>query len=70
MNIEKIYKLLKNKTKLIAIKLNPELVTLLDKTIQEDDELKNRNDFIERSIIKYLNEKGCFLNKSNTATHG
>lgn len=61
MNIEKIHKLLKNKTKLIGIKLNPEIVTLLDKTIERDEELKNRNDFIERSIMKYLNEKGCFL---------
>jgi metal-responsive CopG/Arc/MetJ family transcriptional regulator len=58
MNTEKLYKLLRNKTQLITIKLNPDLVDLLNKTINKDDEFKSRNEFFERSILRYLEEKG------------
>jgi metal-responsive CopG/Arc/MetJ family transcriptional regulator len=58
MNTEKLYKLLRNKTQLITIKLNPDLVDLLNKTINKDDEFKSRNEFFERSVLRYLEEKG------------
>lgn len=40
MYTEKLYKLLRNKTQLISIKLNPDLVALLNKTINKDEEFK------------------------------
>ena len=57
MNTEKLYKLLRNRTQLILIKLNPDLVALLNKTINKDDEFKSRNEFFERSVLRYLEEK-------------
>ncbi len=58
MDIEKVQKLLKGKTKIISIKINPDLVALLDKTINEDKALVSRNEFFERCILKYLSDKG------------
>ncbi len=41
-----------------CIKLNPDLVALLNKTINKDEEFKSRNEFFERSVLRYLEEKG------------
>ncbi len=58
MDIDKIRKMLKNKTKVITVKLNPDLVALLDKTIEADEDLDSRNEFFEKSILEYLSNKG------------
>ncbi|WP_457642356.1 ribbon-helix-helix domain-containing protein [Persephonella sp.] len=58
MSIEKLAKFFRNKTKIISIKLNPELLKLLDETLKEDKEYSSRNEFFERCILKYLEEKG------------
>jgi metal-responsive CopG/Arc/MetJ family transcriptional regulator len=51
-------KLLRDRTKVVSVKLNPELVKLLDETLKEDRDFKSRNEFFERCVLKYLEEKG------------
>ena len=58
MRSEKLAKLLRNRTKVVSVKLNPELVKLFDETLKEDAEFKSRNEFFERCFLKYLEEKG------------
>ena len=58
MKSEKLAKLLRNRTKVVSVKLNPQLVKLFDETLKEDDEFKSRNEFFERCVLKYLEEKG------------
>jgi metal-responsive CopG/Arc/MetJ family transcriptional regulator len=58
MKGEKLAKLLRNRTKVVSIKLNPDLVKLLDETLKEDKDFKSRNEFFERCVLKYLEEKG------------
>lgn len=58
MKSEKLAKLLRSRTKVISIKLNPELVRLLDEALKGDKEFSSRNEFFERCILKYLEEKG------------
>ena len=58
MKSEKIARLLKNRSKVISIKLNPELVKLLDETLKKDKTFSSRNEFFERCVLKYLEEKG------------
>ena len=54
----KLHKLLNHRTQIIPIKLNRDLVNVLNVTIKDDKEFKNRNEFFERSILQYLQEKG------------
>ena len=58
MDIEKLAKFFRNKTKIVSIKLNPELLKLFDETLKEDKDYSSRNEFFERCILRYLEEKG------------
>ena len=60
MKAEKLRTLLRNRTKIISVKLNPELVQILDKTLEKDKEIKSRNEFFERAVIDYLERKKAF----------
>lgn len=58
MDIEKVAKLLRDRSRVVSIKINPELLKLLDEVLKEDKEYSSRNEFFERCILKYLEEKG------------
>jgi hypothetical protein len=58
MEYEKVRKIIKNKTKMITMRVNPELLKLLDEAIKKDKQFDNRNEFIEACILKYLEAKG------------
>lgn len=58
MKIEQIRKMFKNKSKLITMRINPELLELLDKTVEKDKEFDSRNELIETLILRYLEQKG------------
>jgi len=58
MKIEEIRKMFKNKSKLITMRINPELLELLDKTVEKDKEFDSRNELIETLILRYLEQKG------------
>jgi len=58
MKIEQIRKMFKNKSKLITMRINPELLELLDKTVKKDKEVDSRNELIETLILRYLEQKG------------
>jgi len=58
INMAKLHKLLNHRTQIIPIKLNRDLVNVLNMTIKNDKEFKNRNEFFERNILNYLEEKG------------
>ncbi len=58
MKSEELAKLLRNRSKVISIKLNPKLLNLLDETLKDDTEFSSRNEFFERCVLKYLEEKG------------
>jgi metal-responsive CopG/Arc/MetJ family transcriptional regulator len=59
MKIEQIRKMFKNKSKLITMRINPELLELLDKTVEKDKEFDSRNELIETLILRYLEQKGA-----------
>ena len=58
MKIEQIRKMFKNKSKLITLRINPELLELLDKTVEKDKDFDSRNELIETLILRYLEQKG------------
>jgi len=58
MEHEKVRRLIKKKTKMITMRINPELLNLLDHAIERDKQYAGRNDFIEDCILKYLESKG------------
>lgn len=58
MEHAKVRKLIKNKTKMITMRINPELLERLDEAIEKDKQYSNRNDFIEDCILRYLESKG------------
>ena len=55
---EKIAELTRNRNRLISIRLNKELVELLDKALERDQDVSSRNEFFERCVLRYLEEKG------------
>ena len=55
---EQLRKLLKKKDKMITLRMNPELLRLLDEALEEDREYESRNELIESLILKYLESKG------------
>jgi metal-responsive CopG/Arc/MetJ family transcriptional regulator len=58
MDYEKIRTYLKNKTQMLTMRINPELLKILDEALRKDKQYTNRNELIESLILKYLEEKG------------
>lgn len=58
MKVEQLRKMFKNKSRLITMRMNPELLKLLDETVKKDREFDSRNELIETLILRYLEEKG------------
>jgi hypothetical protein len=59
MKVEQLRKMFKNKSKLITMRVNPDLLKLLDETVKKDREVESRNGLIETLILRYLEEKGA-----------
>ena len=58
MKAEELRKLTKYKTKTINLRINPDLLKLLDNTIAKDKDYESRNELIEVLILRYLESKG------------
>jgi metal-responsive CopG/Arc/MetJ family transcriptional regulator len=58
MDVETLHKYTKGKTKIITFKINPKLLSLLDKTIKQEKDIYSRSELIERCILKFLMERG------------
>ena len=58
MKAEQLRKLLKKKDKMITLRMNPEVLRLLDEALEKDGEHSSRNQLIEALILKYLETKG------------
>ncbi len=57
MAVERILDLTSKKTKVMLIKMNPELINLLDREIKKDG-IPSRTVFFERCALMYLEKKG------------
>ena len=55
---DQLRKFLQKKSKTLNLRLNPEVLRLLDEALKKDPDHKNRNELIEGLILKYLEEKG------------
>jgi metal-responsive CopG/Arc/MetJ family transcriptional regulator len=55
---EQLRKLLKKKDKMITVRMNPEVLRLLDEALEKDRDYESRNELIESLILKYLESKG------------
>ncbi len=58
MEHAKVRGLIRNKTKMITMRINPDLLTRLDEALKKDKQYISRNDFIEDCILRYLESKG------------
>ncbi len=58
MDYEKVRPYLKNKSQMLTMRLNPDLLKLLDEALKKDKQYSNRNEFIEDCILCYLEGKG------------
>jgi metal-responsive CopG/Arc/MetJ family transcriptional regulator len=58
MKAEELRKLTRNKTKAINLRINPDLLKLLDATIAKDKDYENRHELIEVLILRYLESRG------------
>ena len=58
MEHAKIKGLIKGKTKMITMRINPGLLSRLDAALMKDQNYSSRIDFIEDCILKYLEAKG------------
>lgn len=58
MKAEHYKKILTGKSKTLSLRINPELLRLLDETLQKDKDFNNRNELIEVLILRYLESKG------------
>jgi metal-responsive CopG/Arc/MetJ family transcriptional regulator len=57
MKAEELRRLTKNKTKTINLRINPDLLKLLDAAIDKDKDYESRNELIEVLILRYLESK-------------
>ena len=55
---DQLKKLLQKKSKSINLRMNPEVLRLLDEALKKDSEYQSRNELIESLILKYLEAKG------------
>lgn len=58
MKAEHLKKILTGKSKMLSLRINPELLRLLDETIEKDKDFSSRNELIEVLILRYLESKG------------
>lgn len=57
MKADQLRKLLKKKERMITVRMNPELLRLLDEALEDDPDHESRNELIESLILDYVEEK-------------
>ena len=57
MKAEQLKKILTGKSKTLSLRINPELLRLLDEALSKDKEFASRNELIEVLILRYLEAK-------------
>jgi hypothetical protein len=55
---DQLRKFLQKKSRSINLRLNPEVLRLLDEALKKDPDHRNRNELMESLILKYLEERG------------
>jgi len=55
---DQLRKLLQKKSQTISLRLNPELLRLLDEALKKDSDYDSRNELLEGLILRYLESKG------------
>ena len=58
MKAEELRKLTKKKSKTINLRINPDLLKLLDEAIAKDKDYDSRNELVEVLVLRYLESKG------------
>jgi metal-responsive CopG/Arc/MetJ family transcriptional regulator len=58
MKAEYLRKILKGKSQTISMRVNPELLKLVDESLKKDKDFRSRNELIEVLLLRYLEEKG------------
>lgn len=58
MKAEELRKIITGKSKTISLRVNPELIRLLDEALKRDKDFNSRNEAIEVLILRYLESKG------------
>ncbi|HAM51420.1 MAG TPA: hypothetical protein DCP92_12295 [Nitrospiraceae bacterium] len=58
MKAEQLKKILTGKSKTLSLRINPELLRLLDEALRKDKDFGSRNELIEVLILRYLESKG------------
>ena len=58
MKAEQLRRLMLNKTKTLTIRINPDLLKLLDEALVKDKDHTSRNELIEVLILRYLESRG------------
>ena len=57
MKAEEWRKLLIGKTTTLSVRINPDLLKLIDDTLRRDKEFSSRNELIEVLLLRYLEGK-------------
>lgn len=58
MKAEQLRKLISRKTTTLSIRINPDLLKLVDGALQKDKDFHSRNELIEVLLLRYLEGKG------------
>ena len=58
MKAEELRKIITGKSKTLSLRINPELLRLLDESLKLDKDFSSRNEAVEVLIIRYLESKG------------
>jgi hypothetical protein len=58
VDYKKVRKIVKKKTKMITLRINPELLRLFDEALEKDKEHDSRNELIESLILRYPESTG------------
>ena len=58
MKAEELRRIITGKSKTLSLRINPELLRLLDEALKRDKDFSSRNEAIEVLILRYLESKG------------
>lgn len=58
MKAEQLKKLVTGKSTTISMRINPDLLKIVDNTLKKDRDFKSRNELIEVLLLRYLEDKG------------
>jgi metal-responsive CopG/Arc/MetJ family transcriptional regulator len=58
MKAEQLKKLITGKSTTLSLRINPDLLKLIDDTLKKDKEFSSRNELIEVLLLRYLEGKG------------